>query len=417
MNAFIVETNQGVFQQAYQMDSTGQQLVDLASVLAAVQGKPVLFYLHGGLVDRNSGMTIARTLSGAAGSGGAFPFGGVAPVQIYVVWNAGILDSLNGLVGDSAFAKACKAVVTFLQGRSQRRVGQKAVHVPEGEVDLTTIYDGLLTDEGLKNPQARATALFNEPAETTLEQVAGGVRGVTTQRSAALVGWNGVVKVCVMATLKIVSRCRDGSVPEDYPFEALAVEEILNASPLGKFGVLNWSQMKKDAQAHGQGDFLKFFNSVLQSSSQVALVGHSTGAVLAVALLEQATNQPANPVKMAFLAPAVTIETFLLGLINRQNWIAWPVTVFNMPVQVEAQDAIKLKNVQVYPCSLLHLVAHCFEAQRPGHLLGMEWYADQPAYKQKLEPWVARLTGHGCVSHGAFDNTPGILKEVVRLIK
>lgn len=392
--AFTVTTQRGSIQARNTIQCTGTAPnVTEQDILGAARGGRVLVHFHGGLIDQAEGLRIASRLSGC-GCGVHYP-AGRADVQLYVVWQSGLLDALTGILEGSVLGKVVKTVMNFF-GAARGAVGWRATALPDDDASLERYYRREL-QEALSEQDLEANDLLLE------EDARAGQKSFTAAAT--------LVTVAVNATRAILAR-RDRN-PPDYSFEAMVREEVLNASRLGLIGARAWQQMKEDAAAHATGNFMDFFNQLHAVSEEVTLVGHSTGAILIAELIRAlpAGFTGRRKLKVAFLAPALTVNGLNACQQALRRHVALPFPVYLMKNEVEMDDrSISWGGVNFYPGSLLQLVNFVFESPLPGQVMGWAYYADQ--HRQEWSGLLTLHTDHNCTTHGGFDDAQDILDRI-----
>lgn len=374
--------------------------VPLEKVLADVAGKRVLLHIHGGLVPTDAAMAIAHRLSRTDGQEGVAYPAGRADVQLYLIWPADIMKQLEAIVTDSVFGKIVKAVKDWFNLPTGTGVrGFKGGKSREDEPSLTRYYRINL------DPEIEKAERENTPL---LKPVVKDNQSGATKRAVVIPLT--IAKIAVKATLAILSR-RDTN-PDPYEFEAMVREEVLNASNLGPVGKTIWAQMKATAVEHATGGFQTFLQQVYEKCSHLTLVGHSTGANIITALLPT-LKTPApdhKKLKVAFLAPAVTINTFRQEMTAFEAHVDPPLAIYAMTGKNENAD----NTVPFYIGSLLQLVNFVFEKDpQRDHVLGLAFYAQQLLNQHpNLNVFVRLDTGHGCLTHGGFDDAQNILNQI-----
>lgn len=401
--AYVIKTEKGNFDSALELAKppTSTTPVQEDDILTAVKGKRVLMHIHGGLVPTSAAMAIAHRLSQTDGQKGVAYPAGRADVQLYLIWPADIMKQLEAIVTDSVFGKIVKAVKDWFDLPTGTGVrGFKGGKSPEDETSLNKYYRINLDPEIKKAERENTPLLKTVPDENNPS-------GAT--KKAVFIPLT-IARIAVKATLAILSR-RDTN-PDPYEFEAMVREEVLNASSLGTVGKRIWAQMKATAVEHATGGFQTFLQEVYEKCDTLTLVGHSTGANIITALLPT-LKTPApdhKKLKVAFLAPAVTINTFRQEMTAFQAHVQPPLAIYAMTGENENADT----TVPFYVGSLLQLVNFVFEKDpQHDHVLGLAFYAQQLLDQNPhLNAFVRLDTGHGCVSHGGFDDLEKVLDQI-----
>lgn len=378
------------------------------AVLEAVNGKRVLLHIHGGLVTTSAAMAIAHRLSRTDGQKGVAYPATRADVQLYLIWPADIMKQLEAIVTDSVFGKIVKAVKDWFNLPTGTGVrGFKGGKSAPDEDSLKDYYDIHLAEE-IESEEEQNTPLLKTVPDPNNQS--GGEDDPSGGTEKAIITPLTITRIAVKATLAILSR--RSTNPDPYEFEAMVREEVLNASSLGPVGKTIWAQMKATAVEHATGGFQTFLQAVYETCDTLTLVGHSTGANIITALLPT-LNTPAPDKKkltVAFLAPAVTINTFRQELTAFQAHVNPPLAIYAMTGKNENADT----TVPFYVGSLLQLVNFVFENNpQNDHVLGLAFYAQQFLNQNPhLDAFLRLDTGHGCLTHGGFDDAQIILDQI-----
>jgi hypothetical protein len=145
-----------------------------------------------------------------------------------------------------------------------------------------------------------------------------------------------------------------------------------------------------------------------EEALEVHMVGHSAGSIFHAALLERLVAAGIPVKTMAFLAPAIRVDTFEELVLTHIGTDIEDFAVFGLRDARELDDVCGLRGVNVYHKSLLYLVARALEkavsvAEVP--LLGMEKFFDNLQVDGKsLRDAITSRNGH-CVF------APSIRKE------
>lgn len=383
------------------------------------RGRGVIHF-HGGLVDEEKGLAIARSLEPVYTGAGAYP--------VFFVWRSGVREILSGNllreIGDEAiFKQLLKIVLKFAAGKVKEELGVRAVGeaVPtETEVarelqaaderepfadlepspdvpELTPEDEARIEREVMEDLrlQGAVQAAIAAQAGEGEAQARGGAapaagRSLADPEALAEVssgeeGARGLLSTAALArkALKIatavISRFRSG---RDHGVYVTVVEEILREFYFGAAGAIVWQMMKRetaDTFAAGDGDrggayLLERLGAALaqEPRPEISLVGHSTGAVFINNLLgavEARRQDPENPFPadftfrhIVFLAPACTFADFA-KVIPRWEHLWRDFRMFTMTDEAESRDALVKV---VYPRSLLYFVSGVLERDAEG---------------------------------------------------
>ena len=285
----------------------------------------------------------------------------------------------------------------------------------------------------LLSPEAQAEMFSKGPAVTT--------RG-------GILAWYAVAKFVAKVVIAVLKRYSQG---RDHGVYCTVVEEVLRFAYGGLVGASVWNQMKKDtADSFEPGDSycgsgvvgqLKKLQDQGQAFPQLTLVGHSTGAIFICNFLDAAAAAGlTTPIKIVFLAPAVTHQRFAAALrahAGTPRMAAF--RMFGMLDATECED--KLFGI-LYTRSLLYFVSGLTESgvqdgewqpHIDKELVGLQRYLLNPAYagsdfadvkrvkdflaaEAHRAVWSPAADGPGLNSqsrrHGDFDNDAPTLASV-----
>jgi hypothetical protein len=206
-----------------------------------------------------------------------------------------------------------------------------------------------------------------------------------------------------------------------------------------------WSGMKRDAEQavlpDGAATYvaqrLKRFCDTYKGQVELHAVGHSAGSVFHSHFIPLSTVT-GNPffTTTSFMAPAVTVETFL-NLLTMDDGHGRRVpkpelghlALFTMKRDFEKQDNC----INIYHQSLLYLIYHAFEAVNPTPILGLEESLRGDSQLAQLMGlggapstnaeviWSTTSATTGCsateaIHHGDFSNDPPTLNSILRRI-
>ena len=185
---------------------------------------------------------------------------------------------------------------------------------------------------------------------------------------------------------------------------------------------LTVTRLKRYVDAHGA------------ENVRVHLVGHSAGSIFHAALLQRLIDAGIRVDSMTLLAPAIRVDEFerdILPHLGAGNAVARFAT-FAMSDPLERDDAVGVKDVEIYHKSLLYLVSRALERAVLGQsgevpLLGMEKFFDLPRDGQTLRQAIVATGGAAIFSraaapddsrsdattHGSFDDNGLTMTSVV----
>jgi hypothetical protein len=181
-----------------------------------------------------------------------------------------------------------------------------------------------------------------------------------------------------------------------------------------------------------------YVRSVPDADVQVHLVGHSAGSIFLAALLEQLVGRGVPVTSIAFLAPALRVDTFAQQVLPRlRDGTVVRFASYGLSDQLELDDACGAKGINVYQKSLLYLVARALERTSGGQsevpLLGVQRFCDTTVAGGTLRAVLKGLPDADLVwspssgapaqrssakTHGAFDDDTATMTSVlVRMLQ
>lgn len=239
----------------------------------------------------------------------------------------------------------------------------------------------------------------------------------------------------------------------EHGFYCTVVEEVLRSAYAHLIGGTIWNQMKKDTlDSFTAGDdfcgtqvvsHLRKLEDSGRGFSQITLVGHSTGAIYICHLLDAiAKAQLKTPIKVVFLAPALTHTLFATAVRNHGSTLLKQFRLFGMSDALEREDRML---GLLYTRSLLYFVSGLLEGtvvknkwkyEYDMPIGGMQRYLTEPVFKESFadidtvaqflsaDPtrtvWSEVQGGPGLNSkatkHGDFDNDRDTLDSVKAFI-
>ena len=187
------------------------------------------------------------------------------------------------------------------------------------------------------------------------------------------------------------------------------------------------SRLKRYVEEHGADEV------------RVHLVGHSAGAIFLAPLLQRLADAGVKVDSLAFLAPALRIDTFrksILPHLGDSKSVARFAT-FAMSDSRELNDSCGTDRIPIYQKSLLYLVSRALEKPGVGGgevpLLGMKRFFDGPIDGRRgltLQNAIEDVGG-ACIfsrsaapadsrsdaeTHGGFDDDPATMTSVIMRI-
>jgi len=437
----VLHSRNGQFGNGTSQLSDVTRILNIAQTTAPASG--LVLHFHGGLVNEQSGRSIATFLAPKYIAAKAYP--------VFFVWESGLIETiknnLNDILADPAFRELSKKVAEWVLKRLGGQVGMKgapgqAINEQLLRTEFDTWFEGRspappVTDEGSAVPtvgmkgaagldeddlaadieagldgdpdfQDAIQRLYNAHAGITIATRGTGTTaaaqtmlvderarrdlfpaaGATTK---GVLVWFTVAKFVAKVVIAVIKRYAKGRAHGMY---CTVVEEVLRAAYMDKAGATIWNQMKKDtADAFGDDDaccgtaFVKELAKLRANGktfSKITLVGHSTGAVYICQFLDAAAKVlPDLKFSIIFLAPAVRHERFAAALTAHQQRIVG-FRMFGMKDAIESEDVLV---PILYTRSLLYFVSGLLE----GHVAGTAWEDDVDAPVVGMQRYIADI--------------------------
>lgn len=314
-----------------------------ASVQKALEGDCLVLHFHGGLVNKQAGEGVAKSLEPVYRDAGASP--------LFFVWQSGALEivkhNLAEIVREELFDRLLRRVMSWTVGRLRDveggRAGEEVIQPRADELDRELAarkrdtdpsqgkepFADVVPQRGVRLTQADEdrfvsdveqdsgvrTALYGALADRQLEMTgAGGARGVPavapmpTRMDPAVLeeiaegqveGARGLASTLALARRALqVLRAVLGryDLGTDHGVYPTVVEELLRAFYVADVGGAEWQAMKKETSDTFGPDGERGGRLVLDAlaaglaadgSKKITLVGHSTGAVFIDHLLAE----------------------------------------------------------------------------------------------------------------------------------
>jgi len=379
--------------------------------------KKILLYFHGGLVNEQSGMDTAVTVTPLLTAAGVHP--------VSFIWETGFFETITqnlGSIGSTDFFKkilekvikvagdklgvqiptdvGSRGVATMTYTEIQAELTKPAPFADYGEQEgarsinvisgndrrLSDEIEVQVTKELMADPYFQQNPLANlSDEELTLikkdqlvNEPAPGARGILSIA--------GLIKAAVTIIFKVVKRF---IAKRDHNFYPTVVEEILREVYIADFGAWLWGDMKtKAAQMwqtdntvadplaqHAGGYFLKKLKAFAENKTDITidLVGHSAGAIVICHFVEAFYQLQVNAriTHTTFLAPACRSDLFYDKIVKDQVDIG----CFRMFTMNDHYECLDYCLKYVYTHSLLYLISGVLEPNEyDAYILGMERY-------------------------------------------
>jgi hypothetical protein len=464
------QKKQVIFSVDGKLVTAGENATDIDAVFNAIPATPdtLIVWFHGGLVDTNAGIDIARSLGGFYGS--SYPGAPDAvknllpkdPYALFFVWESGVgkslFDAIIAILERALMKAAMKKLGDLLGFKVAAFAGGLGVaetsEIPDelSEAEQQVLLDALMADPefvsdlnamqgmrlgaapGLELTPARREA--NDRINKFIEDHA-----PAEDKQALGAGLKvalAIVRGMAAISIRVVRRIKKH---RDHGIQQTVIEET--ARELGVPEV--WTQIKKYTdeafEVDGVGSkFLKLLAERPNPPKNIYLVGHSTGAVYIANLLE--SDATANlKFHVRFLAPAIRYDRFARVLdahgskVQSFRSYAMQDAVEHAELLLDIPQTAKVALIKnLYMGSLLYMVSGAFESIDESDaesgdygdcpLVGMQRYElfataldkaekDLVAATRNVFPeerWIFGPTADGapfpCSSrrHGDFDN-------------
>ncbi|MGL5901783.1 MAG: hypothetical protein ACRCZO_03795, partial [Cetobacterium sp.] len=191
-----------------------------------------------------------------------------------------------------------------------------------------------------------------------------------------------------------------------------------------------WKQMKSGAQDmfKNQKAGTKVVDEILKLAQEgnfkIHIVGHSTGAILLMHLLDYLSNgkKPIEITSCSLMAPAAKMDDFskyYLPILNNKNSVKIKnMCIYCLNEKQEEDDKVTI----FYRKSLLYLVSNSYETKNPEKLLGMQIYnkSIKTSDSKKFEIIYSgqKEYQNRCRSekHGEFDEDPFTMNDILKRV-
>ncbi|PYC16225.1 alpha/beta hydrolase [Pseudomonas mosselii] len=336
-------------------------------------------------------------------------------------------------------------------------INQGLANDPHFKSALAQAYNAVIPSEdiatkGAAESKVRATymVLSEAAVDEMFKPVDGQPQGQFKTRG--VLTWLNVARFAAKIVIAVIQRFRNRS---DHGLYCTIVEEVLRHAVHGDLlGAAVWNQMKNDTQdsfanrdeACGMAVVraLRTLQDADKQFSRITLVGHSTGAIYICNFLDQASKAGLQvPIRVAFLAPAVTCARFAQAITAHGHDRLKIFRMFAMRDSRECEDQM-LK--PLYTRSLLYFVSGLLEGNatddgweseidmplvgmerflRPGRLIASEPVKIVSSFLSKdpdrvvWSPSLGHVAGFNSDSrkHGDFDNDPSTLESIQAFVQ
>gem|GEM_PF-1153385 len=409
---FIHIGPRGTFGASGQFSSTPASIDALFSGMTQAGCKQILIYFHGGLVDEQSALETARSLSAPFSQSGAQP--------VFFIWETGPWETIRQNVPKILSSKLVKELLLFILAQVARRWG---IEIPgkgpgetmtaeevEAELAREVPFENrgsaggarggaeILSEADLQAAQAEMEtelAFLMQERYAQLEQgmleaaddalLSEEIRAKGVESGAKGVELVWLAQVAARAAYQVLRRL---ATQQDHGLYPTAVEELLRATSLDGVGKFLWEAMKEKAaqmwlpnpqvlpanfsQAHAGSYFLARLAEYALATPgfQADLAGHSAGSIVICELLRAAAQRhPALKFgRIALLAPAARVDLFAREIASHPERFE-QLRIYTMREALELKDAIAGK---IYPLSLLYFVSGVLEDPDPTPICGLE---------------------------------------------
>jgi hypothetical protein len=418
---------------------------DLDALFAAVDTDHLVVHFHGGLVSRRAALETADHLLTA------YTNGGTRVYPVFFVWHSGFFDvvghNLAEIAKDALFAELKDVVWRFVSGKIEQALegGDRspAVQMPapdqvlsDAEVEKSAV--GLDLDLSTAQAQqldelleaSRAPQLLDrlaaEPADTVLpEPLAAFPRGEEERAAFSALAMAALKKGAFAVVKNTLVRLAKGTA---HGLHATVVEELLRVLYVDRLGGGVWTQMKQDTRdafgddpaRYGGTAFLQRLDAWWRAGRRVTLVGHSTGAVYILNLLDAwrarvGDEAAGRKFEVVFLAGACTARRTLASRDAFRH--VGQFRAFAMDDAREKGDQLLGDGTgdspllrALYPRSLLYFVSGVVEEEVDMPLVGMARFFGEPPAREDDDVANARamLSGYAKRFVWAADGMPRV---------
>jgi hypothetical protein len=310
-----------------------------------------------------------------------------------------------------------------------------------------------LVTKGAGNLAASTNLLLDQRALDEMFPPAGGVQATSNTRikTRGVFDWLGVAKYVAKLVIAVVRRYGNA---QDHGLYCTIVEEVLRSAYGNLIGATVWNQMKNDTldsfgdrgEACGSAVIkeLRRLEEAGKGFTKITLIGHSTGAIYICNFLDAAAKAGlTSPMRVVFLAPAVTAERFAKAINAHEGAGLARFRTFGMTDERESADRMLSP---LYTRSLLYFVSGLLEGRGSDGawesvidmpLVGMQRFyvrtspsdtSDAGRVRRFLDAVPNRAVwsrsadqedglNSDSQKHGDFDNDDSTLRSVVAFIK
>lgn len=258
-----------------------------------------------------------------------------------------------------------------------------------------TLGDQLVQTKGQGSNGRASVMLLSEEAKEELFSTGQSMSSTDGRivKEKGIFSWAAIAHFTAKIVIATIKRFRAGT---DHGVYCTVVEEVLRSAYGNLLGAGIWNQMKKDtADSFGEGgdvcgtlvvQKLRALEEAGKAFKRITLVGHSTGAIYICNFLDAAKAAGlTTPLRVAFLAPAVSYARFAEAIARHRNEGLAQFRMFAMRDERESAD--RMLGV-IYTRSLLYFVSGLLEGKEADGgftsvcdmpLVGMERYLISPA--------------------------------------
>ncbi|MDX8336590.1 hypothetical protein [Candidatus Cetobacterium colombiensis] len=244
---------------------------------------------------------------------------------------------------------------------------------------------------------------------------------------------NGIYPINIMYNTGVVEELKDSflRVDEDSKKTSYFGEEVVNScleKATKSIGRALWREMKNGARVMFENEKagVKVIDEIVKlyelKKIKIHIVGHSTGAILLMHLLDYLSNskKPIEITSCSLMAPAAKMSDFdkyYEPILNGVSSVKIKnMCIYSLNDKLEKDDNVGL----VYRSSLLYLVSNSYEDKNPEKLLGMEIYnknlKNQPNFEIIYSGKKEYQDRCKSKSHGGFDNDPFTMNDILKRI-
>jgi len=458
---------------------TGPAQVDaLFAGLAQANPDKVVLHFHGGLVNEERGIDIAKKLTDKYVAAGAHP--------VTFVWETGLGETLWDNLGEIHSTKLFKRILKFVLKRAAKRLNMdvgrgagkaltddEAERLIDGTLQISIDAENAARGSMPIKTEEEADDLCNELRDEMMVEIeaidgfkaelalAADMEGAgelvpDLRDKTAPPGARGarLAKVAMAVAKVAVAVIKRYIKKTDHGLHATTVEELLRAIYVADIGGFVWGSMQRKARLmwrsnEGRSGDERYAGAYfveglvrhlehINPNLQIDLIGHSAGSIVLGRLLETVAERHPNLRfrNIMLMAPAISHKVFRDTYLSNLRLFSG-FRMFTMSDANEREDALVDRVRRLYPSSLLYFISGLLEDSVDEPLLGMQRYLsnlapyDGPAFDEvrmflagdgravysKTSAGAAEGRRSGAVDHGFFDDDELTVESLLAIIR